>query len=165
MPRPGDRLPAGDSGVGRVEGSSMPKVLPSREKGHLVVAAVRVLCHLQASPPSAAQIGELLTWGDEETHFVLRGLVDIGVLRDHQMPFEPHYALIDHQLLESLTLEADKEVLGDEVEDFKRRSRSRHETIENMFRSGEQEKLKKAKQSTLEQQFTDFKKKKPRPLS
>ena len=141
----------------------MPKVLPSREKGHLAVAAVRVLHHLHASPPSAAQIAELLAWGDEETHFVLRGLVDTGILRQHQTPFEPHYELIDHQLVESLQLEAEKEVLGEEVEEFKRRSKSRHERLESMFRSGEQEQKKKAKQSSLEQQFADFKKK-PRPL-
>ncbi len=143
----------------------MSKVLPSRERGHLAVAAVRVLCHLHASPPSAAQIGELLAWGDEETHFVLRGLVDTGILREHQTPFEPHYELVDHSLIEALKPEAEKEVLGDEVEDFKRRSRSRQEQIESMFRSGEQEKSKQAKQSSLEQQFAAFKKKKPRPRS
>lgn len=141
----------------------MSRVLPSRERGHLAVAAVRLLCHLHASPPSAAQIGELLAWGDEETHFVLRGLIDTGILREHQTPFEPHYDLSDHHLVESLRPEAEKEVLGDEVEDFKRRVKSRHEQIESMFRSGEQEKQKQAKQSSLEQQFAEFKKKKPRP--
>lgn len=143
----------------------MSKVLPSREKGHLAVAAVRVLDHLHASPPSAAQIAELLAWGDEETHFVLRGLIDSGILREHETPFEPHYELIDHLLLESLTPEAEKEVLGEEVEDFKRRFKSRHEQIEQMFRSGEQEQQRKAKRDSLEQQFADFKKKKPRPFS
>jgi hypothetical protein len=155
----------GRGSTDKAEDSTVSKVLPSRERGHLAVAAVRVLGHLHASPPSAAQIAELLQWGDEETHFVLRGLVDTGILREHKTPFEPHYELSDHHLVESLRLEAEKEVLGDEVEDFKRRAKSRHEKLENMFRSGEQEKQKQAKQSSLEQQFADFKKKKPRPLS
>jgi hypothetical protein len=140
-------------------------VLPSRENGHLAVAAVRVLRHRQVGPPSAAQIAELLGWTGEETHVVLRGLVDADILYERPTPFETHYELANYFGLEELKPEAEKEVLDQEVQDFKRRAKSRQEQVESLFRSGEREKQKKSKQESLEQQFAEFRKKKPRPLA
>ncbi len=140
----------------------MSTVLPSRERAHLAVAAVRVLHHKQSTPPSAAQIAGLLEWTGEETHVVLRGLVDVGILREHETPFEVHYEVADHIKVEDLRPEAEKEVLDDEVQDFKRRVKTRQEQIENMFRSDSCGEQKKAKHSSLEEQFKEFQKKKPR---
>lgn len=141
----------------------MADVLPSREKGHLAVAAIRVIAHRQNTPPTPADIAEMLDWGDEETHVVLRGLVSVGIVHLQQTPFEAHYEVADHVKLEELPREEDKERLENEVADFQRRTRSKHAEIEKLFEEDEAGKKRREKMKALEQEFANFKKKPPRP--
>ncbi len=141
----------------------MADIRPSREDGHLVVAAIRILRYRQGNPPTPAEIGEMLDWGDEQTHVALRGLVDAEILRMHKTPFDVHYEIGDHHKVDSLTPEAEREALQDEVKDFQRRSASRHKELEALLNSDTLEKQKKEKLKSLEEQFADFKKKKPGP--
>ncbi len=139
----------------------MAETRPSRENAQLAVAAVRVLLHKHVRPPTPAEIGELLDWGDEETHVVLYGLVEAGILRANENPFEVRYELLDHLKVEELPLEADREALQDEVDDFKKRSELRHKEIEEMLRAGGTDNKKKQQMEELEKQFSDFKKEPP----
>ncbi len=141
----------------------MTDVRPAREKGHLAVAAIRVLHHQQGTPPSPDQIGGLLDWGDEETHVVLHGLVEAGILKLHKTPFDAHYEVGDHLELEDLATADEQEGLQDEVEDFQRRSRSKQEKMEELLRSGGVGKEKSKQMEELEKQFSEFKKEPPRP--
>ena len=142
----------------------MARILPSKTKGHLAVAALRVLEHREGRFPRSEEIAELLGWGHEETLVILRGLVEAGILRVHQTPFEARFECRDHLKLEELPEEGDEGQLDEEVADFQRRSRSRKEELERMFREGETERRKQEKAGQLERQFAEFrKKKKPQP--
>ncbi|MFH1143235.1 MAG: hypothetical protein V1774_01665 [Candidatus Eisenbacteria bacterium] len=138
----------------------MAHILPSKPKGHLAVAALRVLQHGQGRPARSDEIASLLGWGHEETLVILRGLVEIGILKMHETPFEARFELRDHAKLEELPEEGEEAELEEEVADFQRRNRSRREEIERMLREGELEQRKKKKAADLEKQFDEFRKKK-----
>jgi hypothetical protein len=141
----------------------MSDVLPSKEKGHLAVAAIRILSHQLGRPPSPSEIGELVDWGDEETHVVLRGLVDAGILQMHETPFEAHFEIADHLKLEALVPEAEKAVLRTEVDAFQKNRQSKQKKMEKLLTSGGLDKKKTEEMEALEKQFADFKKKGRRP--
>ncbi|MFC1573085.1 hypothetical protein ACFL6M_05745 [Candidatus Eisenbacteria bacterium] len=141
----------------------MTKVLPSKEKAHLAVAAVRVIQHRQGRPPEPAEISEMLGWGSEETHVVLRGLVDAGIVTMHKTPFEAHYEISDHLKIEELPAEADREKLRDEVDAFHERSKSKQQKMEELLKSGDLDEKKKQELDSLEKDFAEFKKKSSKP--
>jgi len=143
----------------------MVQVLPSKTKGHLAVAALRVIEHREVRPARAEEIAAMLGWGLEETLVVLRGLVDAGVLRMNETPFEVRFERSDHLKLESLPEEGEEAALEEEVADFQRRSRTRREELERMLREGDVDKRKKQKADDLESQFDQFRKKKRPPTS
>jgi hypothetical protein len=135
----------------------MADVRPSLEKGHLVVAAIRI-CREQAStPPGPKEIAQLLSWGNEETLVVLHGLVKAEILTIHESPFEAYYEIKDHLKLEDLPREAEQEALEDEVEEFKRSSKSKQDELERIFDEGDREKAKKKQLENLEDEFFKFK--------
>ncbi|MCK4413007.1 MAG: hypothetical protein KAY32_05650 [Candidatus Eisenbacteria sp.] len=138
----------------------MTKVLPSRAKGHLVVAAMRILEHREGRGPRSDEISALLEWGHEETLVVLRGLVDTGVLRMNETPFEVRFERADHLRLEELPAQENERELQNEVEEFQRRSRSRKEELDKMFQAGEGARQRKEKVASLEEEFSEFRKKK-----
>jgi hypothetical protein len=141
----------------------VPILLPSQPKAHLAVAAIRVAQHRGGRPPRPDDITLLLGWGDAETLVVLRQLVDFGVLRLHETPFEARFEVIDHRRIEDLPL-ADREgELQEEVETFHRKTETRRKELDKMFSSGEMERRKKKEMEELEKQFSEFRKKKPRP--
>jgi len=138
-------------------------LLPSREDGHLAVAAIRVLRHREGRPPTPRDIADLLGWTEEETRVVLRGLSSAGILTVHETPFEIRFEVAAHLMLEELPAEANKEALESEVESFRQRALTKQEQLERMLSGGEIDKKKKKKLDDLEKEFADFKKKKPGP--
>ena len=135
----------------------MADVRPSWEKGHLVVAAIRVCRHQKGTPPGPKEIAALLEWGSEETHAVLLGLVKSEVITLHESPFEAYYEIKDHLRLEELPREAEQDALEDEVEEFKRSSQSKQDELERMFDDGDMDKKKKKQLENLEDEFSKFK--------
>jgi hypothetical protein len=138
------------------------KTLPTQARGHLLVAALRVLRHSHGMPPHPEEIATLLGWGVEETYVVVRELVDHGVLRMHETPFEVRLDLIDHHKLDELPVE-EGEALQEEVDQFRVADRSRKDKLDEMFKSGEIDERKRQQAEALEKQFAEFRKKKPRP--
>jgi len=138
------------------------KTLPTRDRGHLLVAAVLVLRHRTGHPPRPQELAELLGWGDEQTHLVARGLVDFGVLRMHETPFDARLEVVDHRRLDELP-EEEGEALQSEVDRFRRTDRERKEKLEQMFSSGEIDERRKRETEALEKQFAEFRKKKSPP--
>ena len=137
----------------------MVDVRPTREKGHLVVAAIRVHRHKAGTPPGPKDIAELLEWGVEETHVVLHGLVIADILILHESPFEACYEIKKYPLLEELPGEEEQDALEDEVVEFKRANKSKQDELEKMFDSGEVEEKKKSQMENLEEDFSRFKEK------
>lgn len=141
----------------------MPKLLPAQAKAHLAVAAIRIALHRGGRPPKPDEIASLLGWGDAETLVVLRQLVDFGVLRMHETPFEARFEVEDHLKIEELPREENEDELKEEVDSFHRKTETRLKEIDRMFSSGEMEQRKQKEMQRLEQQFSEFKKKKRRP--
>lgn len=141
----------------------MPAVLPSRERGHLAVAALRVCRHRNGQPPRPADIAALLGWGLEETLAVVRGLADAGILRIHETPYEIRLDVDDHRKIEELTPEAEKEALRGEVDAFRRKSKERREEIDRLFQSGDVERRKREEAGDLAKDFEEFRKRGRRP--
>jgi hypothetical protein len=138
------------------------KTLPTQARGHLLVAALRVLRHRQGMPPRPEEIAALLGWGVEETYVIVRELVDHGVLRMHETPFEVRLDLIDHHKLDELPVE-EGEALQEEVDQFRIADRTRKEKLDEMFKSGAIDERKRQQAEELEKQFAEFRKKKPQP--
>ena len=141
----------------------MADLLPSRENGHLAVAAIRILRHREGRPPTPQEVAALLGWTEEETRVVLRGLSSAGILSVHETPFEIRFEITAHEKVDALPAEASKEALESEVENFRQRALTKQEQLERMLLGGEMDKKKKEKLDNLEKEFADFKKKKPGP--
>jgi hypothetical protein len=137
----------------------MPDVLPSRERAHLAIAAIRVLDHRMGKPPRPADIAQLLGWTVEETLAVARGLADAGIVQLHETPFEIRVNLRDHLKIESLPIEAEKAALRGEVDEFKRKSRQRKDEIDRLFGSAERDQKKRKELDDLEKDFQEFRRK------
>ena len=82
----------------------------------------------------------------------------------NESPFEVRFERLDHLRLEELPEQEEEVELQNEVEDFQRRSRFRKEELEKMFQAGEAARRRKEKIAGLEEEFSQFRKKKtPRP--
>lgn len=141
----------------------MPDVTPSRERAHLLLAAIRVAAHREGKPPAPQEIARLLDWTVEETLVVIRGLADRGILQLHETPFELRVEIAEHLKAEELPAEADRAALRGEVDEFKRKSQKRHEELERMFTSGESDRKRKEAVADLATEFEKFRKKDRRP--
>jgi DNA-directed RNA polymerase specialized sigma subunit len=129
--------------------------LPSYVQGHLVVAAIRLLVHLEQRPPSDERVAELLAVPREEVAHWARGLHRHGAIRIVTSPFETRYEIADHTRLESLPREHEKRGLAEEVESFKERHARETESLKHLF--GTEKDRKKESLSKLEEELNRFK--------
>ena len=108
--------------------------LPARHEAHLVVAAVRVLDHVEKHPPTEAEIAALLQWHEDRARVVAHGLVEFGALSAIKSPFEVRYRLGDHTRLDELAEgEGVDDSISKEMKAFEQRSKADQEEIERMF--------------------------------
>jgi hypothetical protein len=135
---------------------------PDYAQGHLVVAAVRILEHRHGKPPTMEEIGELLAVSHEVVGAVARALRDHGIVKILETPFDTRVEVTDHAKLEELHREARTAAMKGEVDAFLERTRSKHEKVEDLFKSGKYQEEKKKKFAGLEEQLKDFHKKKVR---
>src|SRR5215467_6105502 len=83
----------------RLRGREAPmseKVRPGREQAHVVVAAVRVLAHLESRPPSVQEVAQLLGERPEPINVVLRELTELGILREVTDAYGARYEIGDY---------------------------------------------------------------------
>jgi hypothetical protein len=137
---------------------------PSYEDGHLVVAAIRVLCHTGAKPPTPEDIAGLLDLPVDFVRNVVVALGDLGVLRVIENPFETRAEMGDHTLLEDLPRATEAPSIKDELDSFVQRKKKEAEDTEKMFSPDEIEKKKKEKMSKLDDEMKRMKKSKYGPL-
>jgi len=137
---------------------------PSYEDAHLVVAAIRVLCHREPKPPTPEQVAELLDLPDELVRSIVVSLGDLGVLHLMESPFETRIELGDHTLVEDLPRGAEGPTMKDEIEDFVERKKKEVEETKKMFTPDEIQKKKKEKMTKLEDEMKKMKKSKYQPF-
>ena len=137
---------------------------PSYEDGHLVVAAIRVLCHRAAKPPTPEDVAGLLDLPADFVRAVIIALGTLGVLRVIENPFETRAELGDHRLLEDLPRASESPSIKDELDSFVERKKKEAKDTEKMFSPGEMEKKKKEKMSKLDDEMKRMKKPGCRPF-
>jgi hypothetical protein len=137
---------------------------PSYEDGHLVVAAVRVLSHKQAKPPTPEEISRLLDLPPEFVRTLVVPLGELGILRVMESPFETRVELGDHALLEDLPKSADGPSIKDELDGFIKRKKEELAETERMFTVDEMDKRKQEKLAKMEEEIKRMKKTKYQPF-
>ena len=68
---------------------------PDRQQAHLIVAAVRVLSHREARPPSSIEVADLLEMSPELTQVVVRQIVELGILNEVADAYEARLEVAD----------------------------------------------------------------------
>ena len=135
--------------------------LPSRADGHLVVAAIRILEHRDGHPPTEQEIAALLRWHEDRTRVIARELDDFGALSAIRSPFEVRYKLQDPARVEELPAESSvSDDFAREIEAFDERATAEQERIERML-GADRPKPSEPEKSALEDEFGEFKSRKP----
>jgi hypothetical protein len=122
------------------------------EEGHAHVAAVRVLQHRLARPPTIEEIAEVLGSKPEITNHRLRALEALGIVTIVENPFEVHVSVRDHLALEKLPPEVSEAGLSEAVQDFKKRQAEKAEERMRLFDESQpdQERRERAEQRAEE---------------
>ena len=129
---------------------------PSQQQAHLMVAAVRVLAHKHARPPSVNEIAELLESSREVIGHQVRVLEKLQILRTMKSPFDLRVELQDHRKIEELPVEESGPGFQDEVDDFHRKFEQKQKELQGLFDSGEQEERQKSRCADLESELDKF---------
>lgn len=137
---------------------------PSYEDGHLVVAAIRVLCHTQTKPPTPEDVAHLLDLPADFVRSIVIALGSLGILRVVENPFETRAEIGDHALLEDLPKASEAPTIKDELDSFVQRKKKEAEDTDKMFTPDEMEKKKKEKMARLDQEMKKMKKTKYQPF-
>ena len=130
---------------------------PNYEESHLLVAAVRVLTHLEGRPPTPAEVATLLQLPPEKINVLVHQLKSRGVLYVAENPFEVHLDIEDVAPLEQLPRAGTEPEIKSELNDFAEREREKKAEVERMFRGGEVDKKRQERVKKLEDEFKNFK--------
>lgn len=138
--------------------------LPSRHEAHLVVAAVRVLDHVEKHPPTETEVAALLQWHEDRARVVAHGLVEYGALDAIKSPFEVRYRVSDHAKVDALPEgEGVDDSISKEMKAFEERSQADQAEIERMFGTMPSAGKPAPEASAgLENDFGEFSRKKPK---
>jgi DNA-binding MarR family transcriptional regulator len=134
---------------------------PTRAKGHLIVAAVRVLEHKLDRPPSVDEVADLLGLSRELAGHLVRALETHGIVGTIKGPFDLRVIVADHTQIELLPAEETGAGFKSEVDEFHKRFEEKQQKLQQLFDSGEQDKAQKQRFADLEGELKKFKA--PRP--
>lgn len=130
--------------------------------GFTVISAVGVLRYTLDQLPSADDISKLLATGHEKVLYLLRRLVEDGILIEVSTPFGTRYDVSDIDKLPAFKPEKSISI-DEQVETIKKRRAEQEEKIKDWLTKGGQD--KKEKFSEIEQTLKDpSKSKKQSPL-
>lgn len=110
-------------------------------EGHLFVAAIRVVEHLNGAPPSLDQIAKHLKFSAEQTGLISRRLKEAGIIERVEGGFGQRWAILDHVKLEALPRDTKTSQLDDELKKFQSERGKLAAKVESI--KEEQEKKKK----------------------
>ncbi len=128
--------------------------------GHLMVACIRVLEALRQHPPQEGEIAELLGWPQEKVTFLLRGLVEEGILARVGSAFDERYEIRDHRKLEDLPMDEEDPGIAADLAAFEQKQAREQEKLERLFLEGETPR-KQRRLDDLDGEFERFRRQKP----
>jgi len=132
--------------------------LPRYRDGHAVVAAIRVFESRAGRPPAAEEIAELLQWHPDKTRVVIRGLLELGALRDFESPYDVRYEVMDHLALEKLSDDEKGPGFADELAEFEKEKAQEQSELERVFEEDGPDAATQRRVGSLDNQFAEFRK-------
>ncbi len=132
----------------------------TRGEGHLVLAAIRVLDHLNQRPPTPAEIADLLEDSESSVRLKLALLHEMGAVVLVDSAYETHAEIKDHLLVEHLDQE-DGPAISEDLAAFDRLKEEEAEKMAHLFDSGEHEERRQKKLQDMDSELRSFRKEKP----
>jgi hypothetical protein len=134
----------------------------TREDGHLVVAAIRVLAHREERPPRPEEVAVLLGMAPEVLRARMAILAEAGVLAMIESAFDTHLEIRDHLRLEELEAGAQSRAMDEDLADFARRQQEQAAKMSRLFDEGDHERRQAERVRKMEEELRDFRLRKPR---
>ncbi|MBU0743211.1 hypothetical protein KKG45_14430 [bacterium] len=134
----------------------------TREDGHLVVAAIRVLAYKLNGPPTPEQVAELLGLAPETVRLQTLALQEAGIVKLVTSAYENHLEVRDHALLDGLESDARQAAMDEALAEFDQHKQEEAERMSRLFSEGEHERRRRDKFKEMDKGLGDFERKKPR---
>lgn len=132
----------------------------TRSEAHLILAAIRVLDHLNQRPPTPAEIADLIQEAESSVRLRLSMLQDMGAAVLVDSAYETHAEIKDYAQVENLD-EDDGPAISEDLAAFDRMKEEEAEKMAHLFDSGEHEDRRQEKLAEMDNDLKQFRKKKP----
>lgn len=132
----------------------------TRGEAHLVLAAIRVLDHLNQRPPSPAEIAGLLQEDESVIRLRLSLLHEMGAAALVDSAYATHAEIRDYSLVEQLALD-DGPAISEDLAAFDRMKEEEAEKMAHLFDSGEHEDRRQRKIAGMDDELKQFRHNKP----
>ena len=142
----------------------MAKVVPSRDEGLLLVAAIRVRAHLDGRPPLLDQVADLLGMPHELMRVLAIGLESQGILKQLTNAFEVRLDIVDAARVDELPAAGTGPRLGNELDDFRKAFQQKQDDLKKTFGKEALQKKTDEKMSAMEEKLRAFKAKPQTPM-
>ncbi|HEX7878262.1 MAG TPA: hypothetical protein VF720_02565 [Candidatus Eisenbacteria bacterium] len=137
----------------------MAKVVPSRDEGLLLLAAIRVRAHLDGRPPLQENVADLLDMPHELMRVLAIGLEDRGILKMLTNAFEVRLDIVNAALVDDLPAAGTGPRLGTELDDFRKAFQAKQDDLKKSFGKEALQKKTDEKMSAMEEKLRQFKEK------
>ena len=134
----------------------------TREEGHLMVAAIRVLSHIDNCPPAIEKVAELLKWQPETARIKSVALHEAGILALVDNAYDHHLEVRNHQALEDLTPDTKVTGMDEALAEFDHKKVEEQEKMANLFDDGDHKRRHKERMDEMDGGLFDFEKSKPK---
>ncbi len=138
--------------------NNTPKTKDLYTTAHLVVAAIRVLEHQNAAPPSVEQVCEMLSFSSEQGYRICGQLRDLNIITLIEGAYGNRLSIIDHGAIENIEQGESESKLDKALKDFQSRKDEATRKVEAI--KAEQDKKKQNLFADLEKQLKTANKKK-----
>lgn len=120
-------------------------------EAHLITAAIRILEHQHATPPSVEQVCEILAFSIEQGHRLCNRLKEMGIIDITSGAFGTRLFIVDHLKIEEIPRGETGSSMETELRKFQDSQKGLEKKVETI--KAEQEKKKKDLFADLEKQF------------
>ncbi len=99
---------------------------------HLFVSAIRVWEYKNNTPPTLADISQILTMSIERSNYICRKLKEMGIVDSVEGSFGNRLFIRDHLKIEEIPREEDESKLEEELKKFQESQKGLSQKIENI---------------------------------
>jgi len=99
---------------------------------HLFVSAIRVLEYQNNTPPTLADISQILTMSLERSNYICRKLKEMGIVDSVEGSFGNRLFIRDHLKIEEIPRQEDESKIEEELKKFQESQKGLSKKIENI---------------------------------